>query len=226
MKKNNLSRLLGWSMFFLLLVALFTFVSSTLSIANAGTDGSDNQQQATSNASVTELAFDGVTMYVSGAHQEGEHFQVDVCFSLPDERDWLLTSRQHDAILNVNGRAHTVIEEGILDIKFNSDNRATEKCRSLLFPVKVEDGANLTLSLKKIYVSEPEKVDCPALQKQLDDEKSEIEVSCPTEAYVGGFSVIQKSESMDNETAYEFAHDILTDARRAGWEFHFKFPLP
>lgn len=226
MKKNNLSRLLGWTMFFLLLVALFTFVSSTLSIANAGTAGSNNQQQAISDVSVTELTFDGVTMYVSDAHQEDEHFQVDVCFSLPDDRDWLLTSRPDDAVLNVNGHTYTVREEGVLDIKSASDNVGTEKCQYLLFPVKVEDETNLTLFLKKIYVSEPEKVDCPTLQKQLDDEKSEIKVLCPTEPNVGGFSVIQKPESMDSEAAYEFAHDILTDARRAAWEFHFKFPLP
>lgn len=226
MQKNNLSRLLGWTTFFLLLVALFTFVSSRLSIASADSEWGNNQQQAISDVSVTELTFDGVTMYVSDAHQEGEHFQIDVCFSLPDDRDWLLTSRPDDAVLDVNGETYNVSEEGVQDIKFASDGTVAEKCQYLLFPVKVEDGANLTLSLKKIYVSEPEKVDCPALQKQLDDEKSEIEVSCPTEAYVGGFSVIQKSESMDNETAYEFAHDILTDARRAAWEFHFKFPLP
>jgi len=165
-------------------------------------------------------------MSVDGAHQEGEYFQIDVCFSLPDDRDWLLTSRPDDAVLNVDGQAYTVREEGVLDLKFASDGTETEKCQYLLFPVEVENGANLVLFLKKVYVSEPDKVDCSSLQKQLDERKNKIKVACPTESNVGGFGIVQKPASMDNDTAREFALDILTDARRAPWVFHFKFTQP
>jgi len=226
MLKTNTSRLFGWTFFFLALVALFIFVIGNKFSATASNEEDGGQEQTNLDSTVTKLAFDGVTMSVAGAHQTGEYFQIDVCFSLPDDRDWLLTSRPDDAVLNVNGQTYTITEEGVLDLKFGSNGVVTEKCQYLLFPLEVENGSNLVLFLKKVYVSEPDKVDCPALQKQLDERKSEIKVSCPTESNVGGFGVIQKPSLLDTETAREFALDILTAARRAPWVFHFKFTQP
>ena len=219
-------RLIGWTLLFLFLVALSTFIIGNKFAATAGYGEGVNLQQGNSAPTVTKLAIDGITMSIADVHQEGEYFQVDVCFSLPDDRDWLLTSRPEDAVLNVNGQTYTIREEGVLDFKFTSDGVGSEKCQYLLFPVEVENGANLVLFLKKVYVSEPDKVDCPSLQKQLDETRSNIKVACPTESNVGGFGIIQKPSSMGNETAREFALDILTDARRAPWVFHFKFTQP
>jgi hypothetical protein len=223
MLKNNISRttaLAGWSIFFLL-IALSTFV-----IGGRFTADASDMEDAALNPSVTELKIKDITMSVVGAHQEGDYFQVDVCYSLPDDRDWLLTSRPEDAVLRVHGQAYTLREEGVLELKYNSDGVATEKCQYLLFPVDVENGSNLVLSLEKIYVSEPDIVDCHALQKQLDEYESNIKVSCPTDANVGGFGISQKPASMDKETAREFALDILTDARRGAWVFHFLYNQP
>jgi hypothetical protein len=223
MLKNNSSRnvtLIGWTCFFLLLIALSTFVVGSKFIANASNGEGDES------LSVRELTINDIAISVVGTHQEGEYFQVDVCYSLPDDRDWILTSRPDDAVLRVDGQPYTIREEGVSDLKFNSDGIASEKCQYMLFPVEVKNGANLVLSLKKIYVSEPDKVDCPALQKQLDELKSNIRVTCPTEANVGGFGVTQKPSSMDSDTAQEFALDVLTDARRGPWVFHFQFTQP
>lgn len=219
MLKNNISRpaaLVGWTVFFFLSI----FVAGSKFTAEARDGG------VKLGASVTNLAINDITMSVAGAHQKGEYFQVDVCYSLPDNRDWILTSRPEDAVLRVDGQSYAIREEGMLDLKTNSDGVATERCQYLLFPAEVQNGANLVLSLQKIYVSEPDKVDCPALQKQLDKRKSHIMVACPTEANVGGFGISQKPDSMDGETAREFALDILTDARRGPWVFHFQFTQP
>lgn len=229
MLKTNiprLSRLIGWTLAFLFLIALFAFALGFQFTANAGTQKNVNLNQNNLNPSLTKSTINDVAMSIVDTHQEGEYFQVDVCYSLPDNRDWLLTSRPEDAVLKVNGKSYTIREEGLLDLKFNSDGVAYEKCQYLLFPVQVQAGTNLVLSLKKIYVSEPDQVDCPALQKQLDERKSNIEVSCPTEAHVGGFGIAQKPSSMDGEAAQEFALDVLTDARKGPWIFHFQFAQP
>lgn len=224
MLKNNISKpvaLIGWTIFFLLLIALSTFVAGRRFIASA-----NDVEDVNPDVSVRELTINDITISVVSAHQEGEYFQVDVCYSLPDDRDWGLASRPEDAILKVNGKSFTIREEGLLDVKFNSDGVASEKCEYLLFPVEVQNGANLVLFIKKLYVSEPDKVDCSALQKQLDERKSGIKVSCPTEANVGGFGIAQKPVSMDSEAAQEFALDVLTDARRGAWVFHFQYTQP
>lgn len=226
MLKTNTSKLFGWTFFFLVLIAVSAFAIGSKFSANASSEANYDQQRTNSDSTVTKLAFDGITMSVAGAHQEGEYFQVDVCFSLPDDRDWLLTSRPEDAVLNVDGQTYNTREEGVLDIKFASDGMGAEKCQYLLFPVEVKSEANLVLFLKKLYVSEPEKVDCQALQEQLDVRNSNIKVACPAESNVGGFNVIQSPASIDYEAAREFAHDILTDARRAPWVFHFTYTQP
>lgn len=223
MLKNNISKpvaLVGWTIFFLLSIAVSVFVAGSKFTAEAS-DGGGNPDY-----SVTSLAINDISMSVAGAHQEGEYFQVDVCYSLPDNRDWILTSRPEDAVLRVDGQSYTIREEGILDLKSNSDGVVTERCQYLLFPAEVQNGANLVLTLQKIYVSEPDKVDCPALQTQLDERKSGIAVACPTDPNVGGFGISRKPASMDNETAREFALDVLTDARRGPWDFHFQFAQP
>lgn len=222
----RLSRLVGWTFAFLFLIALFAFALGFQFTANAGAQENVNLNQNNLDPSLTKSTINDVAMSIVDTHQEGEYFQVDVCYSLPDNRDWILTSRPDDAVLKVEGRAYTIREEGLLDLKFNSEGVAYEKCQYLLFPVQVQAGTNLVLSLKKIYVSEPDKVDCLTLQTQLDERKSNIKVSCPTESNVGVFGIIQKPSSVDKESAREFALDVLTDARRGPWDFHFQYARP
>lgn len=218
--------LIGWTFFFLFLLGVFAFVIGSNFTAKASEAENLVSNQADLVPFIAPVTISDIKMSVIDMHQEGKYFQVDVCHSLPDDRDWGLTSRPDDAVLTVEGQPYAIWEEGLLDLKFNSDGVAHEKCHYLLFPVKVKNGANLALTLKKIYVSEPEKVDCPSLQKQLDERNSNIEVVCPTEPGVGGFGITAKPESMDTTTALEYAQDILTDARKGPWIFRFKFSQP
>ena len=71
MIKTNTSRLLGWTFFFLALVALSVLVVGNKFSAKASNEENNNQQHTNVDSAVTKLAFDGVTMSVAGAHQEG-----------------------------------------------------------------------------------------------------------------------------------------------------------
>jgi len=166
-----------------------------------------------------------VKMEMGGAHQEGELFRVEVCYSVPDERDWTITRRPEDALLRVEGRSIPVREEGLLSFEFDANGKPIKRCEYLDFPVEVTPSSQVSLVIQKIFVSEPEKVDCARLQGQLDALKSGIVVQCPdsTEKGIGGFTVVQKPSGMALTQALEVASDILTEARKGPWEFTFQY---
>jgi hypothetical protein len=212
---------LGWAFF---IFAALAFGATVM--VNASGKESINVGQGNSNLPSEKITNNEVAMFIQDAHQESEYFQVDVCYSLPDDRDWLLTSRPDDVLLKMDGQSYTLREEGVLDVKFTSSGKPTERCQYLLFPVTVKDGSTLSLSVKKIYVSEPDQVDCTILQKQLDDADSGIKVECPTELGLGGFTVVENPVAMTRESAQDEASNLLTDAHTGPWDFEFTFNAP
>ncbi len=175
------------------------------------------------------ITINDVTMKFLGAHWEGNYLQVDICYTLPDDRDWLLTDRPADATLVVADLSMDLVEEGTLDWKFAEDGTQAERCEYLLFSIKTSQAAKeATLILKKIIISAPERSDCVAIQKELDrtDESIVLECPSPDQMGVGGFTIRQKPDDLTMTEAVEIARDIEGDARKGPWVFTFSLPQP
>ncbi len=57
----------------------------------------------------------GVTMrWLNGYPQWGDHYRVELCYTLPDQRDWLLSNpfRKTSPLLKISGQDLLPIEEG------------------------------------------------------------------------------------------------------------------
>ena len=223
LKKNIENSIMRYGGIFLIF-AILAF--GVVVVVNASDKEQGESSQVSLNLPSKKMTSSEVTMFVSGARQVDKYFQVDVCYSLPDDRDWLLTSRPDDAVLVINNQSYTLREEGVLDLKFASDGMPYERCQYLLYPVVVKDGSSLVLSIKKVYVSEPDQVDCAMLQKQLDDAGSQIKIECPTKIGMGGFVVVEKPATMTSKFAQDIAFDLLTDARLGPWVFQIAFKTP
>lgn len=165
----------------------------------------------------------GVTFRLVSAHQNGENYQVNLCFTLPDGRDWLIANRGDEVTLSVKDEIFFPIEEGTIDWIISPDGIKIERCEYLLFPVFVdEENGGGKLTLQQISVSPPEALDCPAIQNKLDEAKSDIKIKCDVGNGRSGIDILIKPSNLTELAARNTVYEIIIDARPGPWEFDIK----
>jgi hypothetical protein len=172
-----------------------------------------------------KVTVDNITLRLIGSHQEGENYQVDICYTLPDNRDWLLADRGNEVFLTTDEKVIYPLEEGTINWVFAPDGSMSERCEYLLFPIVIDkDITGLTLTITQISVSPSEALDCPDIQKKLDTVINGVEIEC----YAGnGRSGITVVENLTDETEIDvrdMVHKIIVDARPGPWVFEGVIP--
>lgn len=168
-----------------------------------------------------------ITIRLIGAHQNGDYFQVDLCYTLPDGRDWLLADKGNEVFLSVNKENVYPIEEGTIDWVYGLDGVKVERCEYLLFPVVIEKGAtDIKLTVTQISTSEPEILDCPNIQKKLNEANSGVIIECFAGEGNSGIKILENSTNMTETDVRELVHKIIVDAQTGPWEFNIKVPNP
>ncbi len=211
MKKKILKP--SWLIIILAVFIIAAAVFALLKTANPTLAGTNDRELKSTQS--------GVTMYVAGSRQEGDYYRVDLCFTLPDDRDWGLAEREEDAVLAVDWVLIPIREEGWMSTNLNEAGEALERCKMIRFPVQVQDGAQLKLTVQKIYVALDDVLDCPALQAKLDAKDSGLVIDCINQPHVSGFDVVVKPEGMTDIAARLLANEIITEAIRGPWIFEF-----
>lgn len=223
-RTKNAKQVLYFFLLFLSLSIAFTVLA--MRSANAASTKPTDYNLSEQFVPVTQITINDIKMEIKSVHQEGEFFQVDVCYALPDSGDWTIASLPDDALLKIGDKTLSIREEGILSYDFDTKGNPTSRCEYLLFPIKVEEGSKISITIKKIYTTEPDQVNCEDLQKKLDSQNTGITVQCPTEEHVGGFTVIENPSEMTFGNAFEIAFDTLTDARTGPWDFSLIYTQP
>jgi hypothetical protein len=176
---------------------------------------------------VTQLTVNDITVRLLGSHQNGENYQVDVCYTLPDNRDWLLAYRGNEVILSVQDKTFFPVEEGTIEWISDTDGSKIERCEYLLFPVIIDEQiTNVKLSLQQISVSPPEALDCLAIQKELDEIKSEIKIRCNLGDGSSGVDILSKPENLTYLAAKDIVYNVIIDAHTGPWEFDISINSP
>jgi len=165
------------------------------------------------------VSVSGITLELIQGYQVDDHFQVEVCYSLPDQRDWLISISSTDTLLRIDGEDYPVSETGMVSRSKGSDGKYNLRCEALLFPVqRVTTGSSFQVTISKIFVSEPETIDCTALQRKIESVQSGIEIQCANEPHMSGFHVISwPNNKMTQKMANELAHNIANDAHIGPW---------
>lgn len=168
-----------------------------------------------------------ITIRLAGFRQAGENFQVDLCYTLPDQRDWLLANRGDEVMLNMQGKVIYPIEEGTIDWIFSADGIKIERCEYVLFPIVVDkEAADIQLTVKQLSVSPSEVLDCPAIQKELNDSDAGIKISCHVGGGSSGINILTKPNTMTEVAARETVYKAIVDARPGPWVFDIKASVP
>jgi hypothetical protein len=90
----------------------------------------------------------------------------------------------------------------------------------------MDKGAAAKLTITQLSVSQPEVLDCPSIQKRLDEMKSGITVECYVGEGSSGINVVAKPAAMTELNARELVHNIIIDAWTGPWEFEIINPNP
>jgi len=217
----------------ILLLAIIGFTGAILKInrasANSVTSGFTQPDLTNIDLEKSEeqIEANGVTLRLINAFQNGDYFQVNLCYTLPDDRDWLLADKGNEVFLNVKEKLIYPFEEGTIDWIFTDDGIRSERCEYLLFPVVVDkDVTYLTLTVTQLSVSQPEILDCPAIQKQLNDANSDLTIECYSGDGSSGIKIIEKPADMTELDARELMHKLMIDAQSGPWEFNIQVPNP
>ena len=174
-----------------------------------------------------QVTVSDITFRLIAAHQSGENYQVDLCFTLPDSRDWLIANRGDEVILSITDEIFFPVEEGTINWIPSPDGRKIERCEYLLFPVVVDkDAQDVKLTLRQISVSPPEMLDCPAIQNKLDEANSGIKIRCNVGNGQSGIDILANPSSMTELAARNIAYEVIADARLGPWEFEIKGSTP
>lgn len=175
----------------------------------------------------SQATVNDITFRLVAAHQSGENYQVDLCFTLPDSRDWLIADRGDEVTLSINQEIFFPVEEGTITWIPSPDGVKMERCEYLLFPVVVDkDSQDVKLTLRQISVSPPETLDCPAIQNKLDEANSNIKIKCNIGNGRSGVDILARPSSVTELNARNIIHAIIIDARLGPWEFDIKGSTP
>jgi hypothetical protein len=215
----------------LILVAGFASVVASKQVSARDAVGYFTQPELEDVDLTTQLdqtTINNITFRLVAARQNGENFQVDLCFTLPDSRDWLIADRGDEVILSVRDKTYFPVEEGTINwISSPDGTKKIERCEYLLFPVIVgKETGVVKLTLQQISISPPEALNCPAIQNKLDEASSGIKVQCNVGNGRSGVEILEKPSNLTEPDARNMVHEIIIDARPGPWEFDIKVPAP
>lgn len=182
---------------------------------------------------VPQVNSSGVSMRWLVGHSEwGDHYRVELCYSLPDQRDWLLSNplSRTSPLLRMGGEEVLPIEEGTMYWHIDADGQITERCSYLLFygqPFLNEK--TLTLHIRSIEAPKAGQPDiCQEVRDTQGQRGQELTISCIERV---GFTtkLIERLPLFDlhNDATLRRPIDLLErDVVNGEWTFTFPINPP
>lgn len=149
--------------------------------------------------------------------------QVDLCFDIPSNADWV----PYEVALQAADQTIPFAEVILLDYKTDDAGLPVRRCDRAFFVLPEDQRGNLTLVLPRLFINPSEVADCAAIQKNLDAYAIQITCQTPTEVGMGGFrwEIMEKPAGMSDANVQR----IIYDASLAGivtgpWQFEVVVP--
>jgi len=127
-----------------------------------------------------EITINGISMKLMDAHPDGANYRLDLCYSLPDAHDWLLTnpSSQEATYILFDEYQVSPFEEGTTTWKYSPSGEVVERCGYLIFYRPDLSFRELKLVVSKIYSYEIEHSDCESLRGRMTDVYNFASLEC------------------------------------------------
>jgi len=172
------------------------------------------------------LKLNGIDIEFSGYKVDNHILRIDICFDPPSDELWYFGNT------SVKIKHQQLLGFGVSRLPENVRPDGYE-CQTLLYSsngsVIPSGKAELSIGRLDSSTNDNDIWDCNTAQKNLDEDKTGIVVTCDP-AVVGhpGFKILEKPWTMTNDEATRLAEDAFsyTDAVRLNWRFSFLIEKP
>lgn len=221
--KPNFSRVGGFLLALAIVVTLYVvFVARTPS----------GSEDSTSTITQELVSANNIAMELISAHTEGSGYRVEVCYELPDQRDWLLTNpnESQTTILFIADLKASPLEEGTMYWKYDRDGKIAKRCQYLFFALHIpSQKENLTLKIGRLYAREAGEPDyCLEVSQKMVERNFPVTIDCLQVDGLDGLVYVKfpvEFLSMDPVFRGIFK-DAKWDTYAGPWSFTFPVNLP
>ncbi len=159
-----------------------------------------------SSSDVTKQQVNGIEIEIVGKQVMDNFLLADICFQLPDDKDWLLGNRPEDIVLTIGDNTISHSGWSAIDLKTN-DNGSKIRCDQVKFPLSgQEDLSSFVITVNHLITSMPESPDCDKAQAKLDKKNTGIKIKCSRTDSSFSYQITQKPENISD---YEVQRSIV-----------------
>ncbi|HQU35724.1 MAG TPA: hypothetical protein PLR65_03980 [Anaerolineales bacterium] len=211
-----------------LLAAIIVLALYTVFVVQSET----RKERSSSSATPNVAAANNVSMKLISAHTEGGGYRVEVCYNLPDQRDWLLTypNAPLDTTLSVASIEARPVEEGTMYWKFASDGKIIQRCQYLFFAVRIPVHAkSVSLNIRTLYAREPGQSDyCLETSQKMAERNYTITIDCLEVNNLEGLVYVKfPVELLSFDPVFKnIFRDVKWDTYAGPWSFTFPVNPP
>ena len=120
--------------------------------------------EANKPSNITKQLVNGIEIEIINQQVQDNFLLVDVCFQLPSDSDWLLSTYPDDVILTVGNETIPHSGFGEIDTKTNASGNKT-RCDRVTFQISgQEDLSKFVITINHLVTSIPENPDCDKAQ--------------------------------------------------------------
>lgn len=219
--QKNLSKIRISRLFGLLLPFLIgLLIGSTLSTYSL--------QETPSNA-YPSIHANGLNMELTRSQPEGINYRLEICYDLPDRRDWLLTNPDDPETTFVQFDEYQIspIEEGTIRWLYSSEDEIVGRCQYLIFarPDPVFREAKLVVS--SLFAYETDYSDCESLRHKMAEKYRFIGFECMGVAGIEGVAMVRVPiEYFGDRTLRNDFSNLMTKQQNGPWSFTFFIAPP
>lgn len=174
-----------------------------------------------------------VSMRLISAHTEGSGgYRVELCYTLPDQRDWMLTypNAPLDTTLSVASIEAKPVEEGTMYWKYDPGGKIVQRCQYLFFAIRIPAQAeNVSLNIRTLYAREPGQSDyCLETSREMAERNDAITIDCMEVNNLEGLVYVKfPVELLSFDPVFKnIFRDVKWDTHAGPWSFTFPVNPP
>jgi len=129
------------------------------------------------------VSANNISMKLISAHTEGSNgYRVELCYNLPDQRDWQLTypNEPQGATLSFRDIKVHPVEEGTMYWKYEENNKIIHRCQYLFFVIQIPSQAEMvSLSIDRLYARKLVQLDyCLEISRKMVERNYTVTIDC------------------------------------------------
>jgi len=193
--------------------------SQEIAAVNPITDNSSHAANSDFNKPtyVTKQQVNGIEIEIVNKQLLDNFLLVDVCFQLPSDADWLLSTHPEDVTLTVGDT--TILHSGWRDLDEITKSHGNKmRCDRISFQVdRQEDLSSFVVTINQLVTSVPEIPDCDKAQAKLDKKNTGIKIKCSKTESSFSYEIAKKPGNISDSELRQSVEDAFTDKVNGPW---------